>query len=484
MPISLAVVLVSALQASHPAPVERFRSGDYETALSDQRRLADDGKENRAALENCRLASMAMATGDDALAEKALRRAVATMHDFSPNGEWRAAVFAEQSKDWHGEPYEKMMASFYLAALLFERGDYQNALAMSKSAILADTGTSEERYRSDFVPAWLLQAMTLRALHDDAGAQQSFQRVLDASASRILVPLLSDEAESLSMHGRAEVVRAARVALLASIPGAVTQSPDSPAQAARIALSDAAQLLRSQREGAKRDLISGLEGISDRSLEDAIEILPGVSEAWIARVTAASPQPLVDVANRANAYRALFASPVVLFIERGTGPHKIATGEHRELLEIERTNHATGAPSVEVDGGSKVGLMMEDLTWQAQTRGGRRVDSYLHGKAVFKGASLAVGNALLQDAATATTREEFATYAIAGLAATAIGAATITKADTREWDLLPGVLWAYGVRAEPGDVTVRIQGKAHHLTVPAEGQTLSLVPALHPPSTH
>src|SRR5690606_25383585 len=99
-------------------------------------------------LHQVRLASLALAQGRRDLAEQALRPAVARMQDFRADGQFRAVVGAERSKEWKGEPYEKMMAFLYLGLLLFEKGDHANALAMARSAVLADTGTSAERYRS------------------------------------------------------------------------------------------------------------------------------------------------------------------------------------------------------------------------------------------------------------------------------------------------------------------------------------------------
>ena len=138
---------------------------DARSPLEVQReRAAEEGIHQT--LERARLASMALAAGDVELADATLRQVVLAMQDFRAEGQLRAMVGAERSKEWKGDPYEKMMAFLYLGTLLLEKGDYGNALAMSKSAILADTGTSRFQYRSDFIPAFVLQAMAFHALGD------------------------------------------------------------------------------------------------------------------------------------------------------------------------------------------------------------------------------------------------------------------------------------------------------------------------------
>lgn len=94
---------------------------------------------------------------------------------------------------------------------------------------------------------------------------------------------------------------------------------------------------------------------------------------------------------------------------------------------------------------------LEDVYFQASTRGGRQFDSILAGKAQFKSASDTVGNVALIGAAAAATyasgtsdprhqRDAAAAAGVlllVGLAAKGIAEATEAEADIRYWDNLP-----------------------------------------------
>ncbi len=103
---------------------------------------------------------------------------------------------------------------------------------------------------------------------------------------------------------------------------------------------------------------------------------------------------------------------------------------------------------------------LEDVFFQASTRGGRQFDSILQGKADFKSASDTVGDVALMGAAAAATvaanqnnRERQRDTAAAagalllvGLMAKGIAAATEAEADTRYWDNLPDRVHALTVK--------------------------------------
>jgi len=94
---------------------------------------------------------------------------------------------------------------------------------------------------------------------------------------------------------------------------------------------------------------------------------------------------------------------------------------------------------------------LEDIYFQASTRGGREFDSILAGKAQFKSVSNTVGNAALVGAAAATMvaansndrkhQRDAAAAAgallLVGLVAKGVSEATEADADIRYWDNLP-----------------------------------------------
>ena len=243
---TLALALVAACAPKLP-PEDVYRSGDTQSAIEAQQQLAmEPGREQ--ALHSVRLASMAHASGDLDLAERALRVAVSQMQDFTAEGEFQALVAREEAKEWKGEPYEKIAAFFHLGMLLYQKGDVDNALAMFKSAIIADAGTTEERYRSDFVPAYVMQALAYQSAREASNAQQAMDRAIDALYAREVTELL---AEALGDVAAGDVdpegEQLARVFLLNGLPAGVTVAARDPAEATRAAVSQATDIANVQR---------------------------------------------------------------------------------------------------------------------------------------------------------------------------------------------------------------------------------------------
>src|SRR5690606_6059546 len=129
----------------------------------------------------------------------------------------------------------------YLGLLLFEKGDHANALAMARSAVLADTGTSAERYRSDFAAAFVLQALAYDRLGEPHNAERAVQQAADTLWIRAVVDHLAaalDDVPASDEPGE----QAARALLLAGLPVGVGAHPRDPAQAVKGALSWAQDL--------------------------------------------------------------------------------------------------------------------------------------------------------------------------------------------------------------------------------------------------
>ncbi|MEC8423559.1 MAG: hypothetical protein VX000_07265, partial [Myxococcota bacterium] len=137
----LLVVSASFMGCAKPVPPpDIYEGGSRQEAIELQRAKAAEVDRDQA-LDQLRLASMSLAMGDRDEAEAALRRAVAQMTTFQADGEFAARIASEDKKEWKGEPYEKMAAFTTLGMLLWSEGDPGNALAMFKSAVLADTGS-------------------------------------------------------------------------------------------------------------------------------------------------------------------------------------------------------------------------------------------------------------------------------------------------------------------------------------------------------
>ncbi|WP_262690510.1 hypothetical protein [Kordiimonas aestuarii] len=146
----------------------------------------------------------------------------------------------------------------------------------------------------------------------------------------------------------------------------------------------------------------------------------------------------------------------VLFLtELGSGPVKYGDGEYREILKFRTDDrfHETAATAlaVNMDSGEVVRAVdaypVEDVYFQASTRGGRPVDGILEGKAQFKETTAAVGN-VMSTAGTVTAMAGLysgdgdaaligAGIALIGGLFGAASEAAKPEADTRQWDNLP-----------------------------------------------
>lgn len=433
------------------------------------------------ALQQVRLASMALAEGRPELAEQALRAAVARMQDFRADGTFRAMVGAESSKEWKGEPYEKMMAFLYLGLLLFEKGDHGNALAMARSAVLADTGTSAEGYRSDFAAAFVLQALAYDRLGERHNAERAIGRAADALWQRAMVDHLSAVLHAVP-PSEDPSEEAARALLLAGLPVGVGAHPREPRQAVLGALSWAQDLRRLALEERPARWPSGLTGLRRPQIRGAHDHFEGLTRAWLAGLEQLPADLLDQLAAEEAFLLSLIDDPgVVLWVETGSGPEKFADGSYGQLLRI-RPRQPGEPPSVALDGHPLQPHFLDGITFQAQTRGSRRVDAFLQGKAVFKETAGWIGAGLVTagDIALRESTELANALYLAGGASWLLGALANPTADTRQWDLLPDALWLVRADPPPGEYILELEGREFLLQVPDEGPVFALIPALPP----
>jgi hypothetical protein len=191
----------------------------------------------------------------------------------------------------------------------------------------------------------------------------------------------------------------------------------------------------------------------------------------LARARKSSARPLPDYDPTAN---------VLVVVEYGRGPLKLAAGEHGEQLKFEAQSTRAVAARLEVAGQTLALPPWDDVFFQATTRGGRVMDHILGNKAVFKQAADTIGDAALLGAiiaaqntrkevkrtvigpdgkprvVTETVRDDDAANAALGLAAAGVLAkifagATQPTADIRAWDNLPQYLSLATLRLPPGE---------------------------------
>ena len=464
----------SVEDSSRPPTLEqRLRDAEVRAAESDRDQ----------ALDRLHLASLALAAGDPELAERALRPAVLSMQDFRADGQFAAVLGAERQKEWKGEPYEKMAAFWMLGTLLHANGDHGNALAMGKSALLADTGTRLERFQADFVPAYVLKAAAFQALGETHNAERAIDEAIHAWTTRRMIAELTSQLEPIEQKSTERAVHAAKALLLSGLPAGVDKHPRDPVAAINGALAHATALRQVSLQSKRAERPVELRSLSRRELTQAFEELGRLTKKWESRASALPPDLLADVDTDSAALRALQEDPsLLLFITRGRGPEKVNAGRYGEILRLVPRRPAP-SPTVNLDGQAIRPQLLDSISWQATTRGGRAVDGFLGGKAVFKDASVGIGYSLMVagDVANATDVPELAAVAyIAGALTWIAGALTNPEADTRAWTEIPDEIYLVAADPTPGTHTLTIDGRRYTVDIPDDDTIVHLVPNLQP----
>jgi tetratricopeptide (TPR) repeat protein len=101
------------------------------------------------------LSSEAMRRGERELAKAALDESILLINAvFGTTPESRKArtlFFAEDTKQFKGDPYERVMVFLYRGVLYMQDGDYDNAKACFRSGNLQDAFAEEEQNRADWI---------------------------------------------------------------------------------------------------------------------------------------------------------------------------------------------------------------------------------------------------------------------------------------------------------------------------------------------
>jgi hypothetical protein len=160
---------------------------------------------------------------------------------------------------------------------------------------------------------------------------------------------------------------------------------------------------------------------------------------------------------------------VLLIAEVGKAPGKFATGRFREELRYKRLdNGAIQGVTFSYNNSLLVAQQIEDVYWQASTRGGRALDKVLAGKASFKqtAVDISAGAAFIADvthslsigAAMAGDEEHAERYNYLSLLSTliSIGSSLVAdaakpEADTRTWSSLPDRIYVTTTFVEKPD---------------------------------
>jgi hypothetical protein len=354
---------------------------------------------------------------------------------------------------------------------------------MSKSAILADTGTRAERFRGDFVPAYVLKALAYLRLGERHNAERAIEDAVHAWTTRRLIDALTECLQPVQEDASDPSLHAAKALLLSGLPAGVNQHPRDPVAAVRGALSYATDLRQVSLESKRRDRPAELQQLKRRELRGAFEHLDSLTKGWKENAAALPADLLADVDADAAGLMALLDQPsLVVFVERGRGPRKVNSGRYGELLQLVPRPKAP-SPRVSLDAVPLQPQLLDSLSWQATTRGGRAVDGFLSGKAVFKDASVGLGYSMIiaGDIASAADSPELAVAAyVAGIFTWIAGATTNPRADVRAWEDLPDDLYLLVGDPSPGTHQLRIDGQDYTVDIPDVGTVVHLIPNTAP----
>ncbi|RDV28036.1 hypothetical protein DXV75_03465 [Alteromonas aestuariivivens] len=224
-------------------------------------------------------------------------------------------------------------------------------------------------------------------------------------------------------------------------------------------------LYRNEFDNARASFLSGLmqdafaEEEQNRSDFALLMFLAG----WSAQQMGA--QGLAeDAYNELRQFRPDFPLPdpshdTLIIAETGKSPRKLADGVgHYQLVyrrgkkfKDQRVSLATASQEVTL-------FPMEDIYWQAASRGGRPVDRIVEGKAEFKKNTEAFGSALSSVSNTAMVysgglgstsgTNAGAALSLIGVASMAISMNARPRADTRYWDNLPDLVHVTTTRSD------------------------------------
>ncbi|WP_439594628.1 hypothetical protein [Falsiroseomonas sp.] len=168
---------IDSFVADHPPELRRLSR--QVPIQGDQHRALNQMRSGLAALDLGRL-DLAAASFDDAL------QIIEAIYADNPAAERARSVwYAESTKDFKGEPYERAMAYYYRGLIYLMQGDYQNARASFRGGLLQDTFMEENtRMASDFGAMAFLEGWAARcAAFDRQTVEASFTEARSRNAN-------------------------------------------------------------------------------------------------------------------------------------------------------------------------------------------------------------------------------------------------------------------------------------------------------------
>ena len=215
------------------------------------------------------------------------------------------------------------------------------------------------------------------------------------------------------------------------------------------------------------------DAFAEENQHRADVVLPLFLQGW-ALQSQGSFKPAEDAYSLVKKFRPDFELPsienqpnVLLIVETGKSPRKVADGVGSYQLKFFRgKKFKDKRAKYSIDGNKPRDLYpMEDIFWQASTRGGRAVDKIVNGKVQFRETTEDLGSALTDISSElldnpnsyGSDAEEIGlALGIVGIASTLLSGKAKPAVDTRYWDNLPDVIHLTSFHLDSGNHNINI----------------------------
>ncbi len=446
--------------------------------------------------------------------DKVLLNIESTYSEDESSEKAKSLWYGEDEKRFIGEPYERSMAYFYRGLLYLKDKDYENARASFKGGLLQDARSEDNQHQSDFKTLLLLEALSSRLNNDEELYNESLNELSNVSSSNSNLldefntyKIYSINSEKLDIrekandgsivvgsYSRNEFIKVLKVddewaqtdkgwissyfieekimnrskKLYSIIPEKLDIRKDPSKEAEVLDTYLKGELININAE--KEDWIQTKKGwiatgfLKEESIETFSTTKPLKKEH----------KSIIDIVKDSNFF---------LLIDTGFTPQKYSAGKYESELKF-RENGYLKKPNIQVKNLDPKLILLDDIYFQASTRGGREIDKIIEGKATFKsetmetaeeakntakGSFLAAGSMLSLPSTGDSTADGVVavvglTFAAIGLVATTVGGiseqianAVVSKADTRYWENLPGGIYLYMDKLKPGKYEINLE---------------------------
>ena len=412
---------------------ERFYDREYAAVIADSMREAQNVPEN-AALCYLRAGSAALCSGNASQAKSFFEKANDIIWAFEQRDETKAVIGREDSKKFLGAPYERTLASYYLGITDLLTGDYENALASFKTALLADAGGKTQNYNSDIPIVFFLMAHCYNALGENKRAEESMQEVRTVYPKRfmhnVLTDIVSSNVKILGQQNRSslEFMIAAEsvfndIFILDYEPG---------------------ESIEEYWAKITKETLVVENGIDTK---DVIFWRKKIIDAVSLKLSQAPIRDYERFINEKEKGISVlhYSDNLLIILDLGQGPYKYSSEGHGTICKIQKSSYLGKGVQVTLgDSADRQSTRLADIYFQASTRGGRKMDSILGNKANFK------------DTADIATVLGLNPLLALGMHYVLDGAIN-TEADIRAWLTLPGEIHAVSEKLPEGEYQITVR---------------------------